>query len=754
MELEHHFHHVPTEEESPNQHHFSCCQCRSTVIFTVVNEGKAEVMSSSRHTTHHYHKSKDGPGLEFHCCVCDRRLLFRFDFNPLATVMDSLQRQHEMSPSIYLDIIQAAQLVVKRPLAKQEWQTKPLALNNKSGTFYMKLASQPGGIELLEACGFVRQGDNLVITNWEETKHKMLVSLIALRMEWQLRQPLSAEMKLKVLMGASKQEIEEEPLLKLLGTTHIALADTRWATRLIQTQGVAYPSHHVHYELGVHESDTDEMLVLAVDCLLQTRPYNHLRILELVFFAKTIRDDPPLLNELYGRVVAFSERAAPGDEACRELGIVPSADDGHIMFMFNELLDQKPDKADVFLTCLQVIADSRDSNDLRGFLQQQQEVWGQQVGKIQADSSRVSNPPRHNANPLLCRREEGMPVGLANDRNLCYFNSLAQAYYFIPQVRELVLHNRGSETTDRLAAERFVLELQTLFAFLHDTNRMYVSAIPTAQSLVRGRKGAFLGMQMDVHEINGWMLDYLESVMCVNADAPQSKLFRRLFHGEQLVTLTRATGEVTATRSSFSNAQIILTIGAEGYNSSLYGALDEYTSAAKVEMSGGVQAIKRTLFTQLPEVLFFPLQRLAFDQKSHSAVKRAQTFTFPARLYMDRYMAENDAEVSKRRSEVESTGTERSAIEDKIKSVHSYANTGHSVPAILEVSMSILKDFSLLEETDRERLLDSLQSASKRSAQVVLEGQQTLSELNEAAEGKFADMRNNVREKKSLRSVS
>ncbi|KAJ1479241.1 hypothetical protein T484DRAFT_1814998, partial [Baffinella frigidus] len=43
------------------------------------------------------------------------------------------------------------------------------------------------------------------------------------------------------------------------------------------------------------------------------------------------------------------------------------------------------------------------------------------------------------ANPHLRVKREGVPVGLKNIGNTCYFNSLLQTYFAIPQFRDAIL---------------------------------------------------------------------------------------------------------------------------------------------------------------------------------------------------------------------------------------------------------------------------------------------------------------------------
>ena len=89
--------------------------------------------------------------------------------------------------------------------------------------------------------------------------------------------------------------------------------------------------------------------------------------------------------------------------------------------------------------------------------------------------------------------------------------------------------------------------------------------------------------------------------------------------------------------------QILRTSG----SADIYEALDEYTQPTAVKVDD-VFGEKRTLFEQLPEVLFFSLQRLEYTGTG-AADKKAESFDFPDVLFMDKYLHQNmDAADEKR----------------------------------------------------------------------------------------------------------
>ena len=101
------------------------------------------------------------------------------------------------------------------------------------------------------------------------------------------------------------------------------------------------------------------------------------------------------------------------------------------------------------------------------------------------------------------QREVGTPVGLKNDNLICYFNSLIQTYFMLPQFVQRILRfvppaqfepekgtpqrddpqsetkapEKSNEVLRKEASIKLVLELQRLFAFLIKSNKKYVEPV-------------------------------------------------------------------------------------------------------------------------------------------------------------------------------------------------------------------------------------------------------------------------------------
>jgi len=92
---------------------------------------------------------------------------------------------------------------------------------------------------------------------------------------------------------------------------------------------------------------------------------------------------------------------------------------------------------------------------------------------------------------------DGIPVGLKNVGNTCYFNSFIQAFFFLPNMTEKLLFNpiRRAQTPhtsepDEVKIKRveasnvMARELQALFASMLYTNQSYVDPSGVLNNMV------------------------------------------------------------------------------------------------------------------------------------------------------------------------------------------------------------------------------------------------------------------------------
>lgn len=278
--------------------------------------------------------------------------------------------------------------------------------------------------------------------------------------------------------------------------------------------------------LGIHRSDSDPVVLMTAMCLAKTRP-DLQKLLGPCLSGVAMLRGSVVLQQARATIDKLVEQHEVYEAACQALGVSTDADDDVIKTQFLDLIQQQPATRDGMIEMLRLVVAGRENSAL---LKELLESFDQSAPQLvqpatipQADPLRVVAPPFHDPNPHNRVRLPDMPVGLANCMNLCYFNSLIQAYFSIPGIRAMILKFVPSKDP-RATSQQFILNLQMLFAFLQRTDRKYVSPMAAATSLVRPH--ALVGMQQDVHECNGWLLDSLESCL-VTQDSPLSTLFRQ-----------------------------------------------------------------------------------------------------------------------------------------------------------------------------------------------------------------------------------
>ena len=321
--------------------------------------------------------------------------------------------------------------------------------------------------------------------------------------------------------ATTRAELEELAFMTLLGTSAAAYSQNHQKPDRVVT--IADCMIDPLYHLGVHKSDNDVIVLMVARCLAQTKP-GSLKMISQYFRAIALLRDSETLTKAQTVFHELAKERETYESACSVLEVLPESDDEVVKAQFIRLIQQSPDLREDLMAMLRIIVGFRkDSTVLNELLETYSQHTPDTPLNLQADPSRVVSPPYHDRNPHHRVREENMPTGLVNCLNVCYFNSLVQAYFSIPAIRDIVMQFR-SHTGPSPAAQQFMLNLQMLFAFMQDTRRKYVSPITAATSLVRTH--ALVGQQQDVHECNGWLLEYIEK--CLAGDGcPTAPIFKR-----------------------------------------------------------------------------------------------------------------------------------------------------------------------------------------------------------------------------------
>lgn len=258
-------------------------------------------------------------------------------------------------------------------------------------------------------------------------------------------------------------------------------------------------------------------------------------------------------------------------------------------------------------------------------------------------------------NPQERKRQSGVPVGLKNIGNSCWFNVIIQPLFHIPVFRDMILNFSQNVDVDeqmeetQKASRQLVPALRKLFSLMIGSNRKYID--PTfAVHIFQGqemRKNA----QQDVCEFTHKLLERLEeeyhqllrrqgvekeSECHVSKDADFENPIMRLFYGHT----KKENGEEDEGPKQETFGQYPLHI--MNYSSIHESILGSMVSTMPDMTGDVVQPVQQeTWFKLLPPVLIFSLSRYEYSLEKKRAEKVHNKFEFPEFLYMDRYMEIN-----------------------------------------------------------------------------------------------------------------
>lgn len=281
-------------------------------------------------------------------------------------------------------------------------------------------------------------------------------------------------------------------------------------------------------------------------------------------------------------------------------------------------------------------------------------------------------------NPQWRKKEDGVPTGLKNIGNTCYFNSMLQTYYMLPEFRKAVLSfpslmDATGDDDPNKSTIQFMKELQKLFVLMMYSNQKYVDPSPVLKNLNdKDGKPVSIGDQQDVADFNEILFKTLEKGFELGAKEGEKKdLIRRIFYGsgpEYLqVQFPDGTSKESHQDTEFSS--LILPIGTEP--SDLFSRIDasvlqevvDYTDEEK----GPASAQRCLWFKSPPLVLMLQESRVQFDIERRAFIKRESPVTFEKEIYLDRYLLNNKEETTKRRAIVSKWREELLILESELK---------------------------------------------------------------------------------------
>eukprot|EP00795_Rhopilema_esculentum_P016432 gene16432-7841_t len=246
-------------------------------------------------------------------------------------------------------------------------------------------------------------------------------------------------------------------------------------------------------------------------------------------------------------------------------------------------------------------------------------------------------------NPHERKRKEGVPVGLKNIGNTCWFSAVIQSLFHIPKFRNLVLNCGLSQDLDTIKDQpklAFLAELQKLFILLLCSKRKYVDParpIEILEDAVRKTGKENAGDQQDVSEFTHVLLDWLEDAFQSHFESSGGRNpIAELFYGRYSVNGCYDGKEVKS-EETFGALPIHVRGHAHIYDG-LDAAMDNNEIKTNDDNSAGSSS-QEHWFTHLPPVLTFELSRFIFNQQLARAEKIHDPFRIEQTIHLARYMS-------------------------------------------------------------------------------------------------------------------
>eukprot|EP01062_Namystynia_karyoxenos_P080286 TRINITY_DN8619_c0_g1_i1.p1 TRINITY_DN8619_c0_g1~~TRINITY_DN8619_c0_g1_i1.p1 ORF type:complete len:1034 (+),score=335.03 TRINITY_DN8619_c0_g1_i1:110-3103(+) len=315
---------------------------------------------------------------------------------------------------------------------------------------------------------------------------------------------------------------------------------------------------------------------------------------------------------------------------------------------------------------------------------------------IQADTDVLQNPTE-------LTREDGIPCGLKNVGNTCYFNTFLQLFFSLPDFREAVYQWSVVEDESALKQEApasrsgpalFLLALQRCFASMQHSVKKWIDPSAVLAGLRDSERKP--GEQEDCAEFNDRFVALTEEAFELPKDPQQpdgpkagdSTLVRKAFEGVRHESYSSPGGLQNSKTDVFRG--VVLAVGS--WCKTLHDLLELHTSEEEIEYTweeASAEADTRALsqkqvwFQDLPEILTFQLQRVLFDRERQETTKNRQRIQYPLRLILDRYHTSSAETTRKVRKEVVKLREKLDQAEKRLSDLHNHDGSGMSLCEML-----------------------------------------------------------------------
>ncbi|KNC51949.1 uncharacterized protein AMSG_08196 [Thecamonas trahens ATCC 50062] len=683
----HHYHTLAPEALAllaPGEHVtlLMCCNCHAFARFRIVPSPSPDPCP---HPAHHYHYAEmdevaDGewstgavPDLGAACCGCSRSVDVVVSRPVVPREVLKAVRMEAAGHSELVDTAYNTLGMYMSKLASGDGKGKRINSQNKG--YLRRLGALPSTSDVLAAVGFVLAADGF----------------------WDPPDPDDPDVLYTLTMARVEMAFEASHTLSVAEMTAGRLAlDPTDATGLIRDALCGDKSRLLHARgkeasflqtmrplaasfvaIGLATSASDEAIVWAAQLAIDEARERTLDVLDAIKTLQAARNSPALTDN-YRRLLRENGSAIQELTGLGELGLEFSASDDHVVATYYSKREKAPHLAHHLKKAATMVARGRpesatlsnlvetldlpsptarrSSHTASAEMTEEEQVQAAILESQRASaflrspgpepSSPLPSPSSHLERAAFALRLEsraglGLPCGLLNIGQTCYFNSLIQALFAFQPFRLAILAAPapGCTPSDEQSGSEhvaaFVAALQELFAYMAlGKAKTYNSS--KLMAALRHESGApvRVGLQEDVAEYINVFLEQAKAAFA-SADAEAPNPVTELFYGELAQVLaysqTDEAGPVPQPATSVPFNRLILDVDA----GSMHAALDAYTAPTQT-----------TRLASAPPALILQVSRVVFSPATQAGIKIDDPFEFPDKLFLDRYLAENAERVA------------------------------------------------------------------------------------------------------------
>ena len=276
-------------------------------------------------------------------------------------------------------------------------------------------------------------------------------------------------------------------------------------------------------------------------------------------------------------------------------------------------------------------------NELKGMKEIEDKEKDELLSKVQI----LKDNNKYKRNEKKSIKKASGYVGLRNIGGYCYLNSVIQQLFYIPQFKYSIMNvddKKEPKKSDKLEDDNILHQLQKLFVYLSFTS--YGEVIPSEfAGSVKDYNGKPIGPNMDSQEFYLNLCDKIEESL---KGTKSQYLIQNLFIGKLCHKNTCNSCKYDSFRyEDFKNISLeVKDI------KNIYDSFDKYVSSENIEdyncsnCRKKVTIKRKTLLSNLPNILVIRLNRIIFDYKNEEQTKINSKFEFPIELNLKKYCLE------------------------------------------------------------------------------------------------------------------